>query len=145
MSLRDPLEAAQELPSIVSIAIQKTEIGATSKKHFNILYMASRFPGTQTKVINMASYNYLGFAQAEGPCADAAERSIDEHGLSVCSFPQERGKMASYSLTYLLFSRRHNLSTPSRGLSLRVPRRGRCHLFQHGVCHEFLEHCGFGW
>jgi len=41
--------------------------------------------GTTTETLNMSSYNYLGFAQSEGPCADAAEDTIRKYGLSMCS------------------------------------------------------------
>lgn len=41
--------------------------------------------GTTTETLNMSSYNYLGFAQAEGECADAAEASIRKSGISFCS------------------------------------------------------------
>ncbi|KAJ9589775.1 hypothetical protein L9F63_027966, partial [Diploptera punctata] len=47
------------------------------------------YTGTQTKCLNLGSYNYLGFAQAEGPCAEAAERAIREYGLAMCSSVQE--------------------------------------------------------
>jgi serine palmitoyltransferase len=40
-----------------------------------------RFPGTQTEVINAGSYNYLGFAQSEGPCAEDATYAIKQNGL----------------------------------------------------------------
>ena len=33
----------------------------------------------------MSSYNYLGFAQSEGPCADAVEEIVRKLGLSACS------------------------------------------------------------
>jgi 7-keto-8-aminopelargonate synthetase-like enzyme len=29
--------------------------------------------GEQREVLNLSSYNYLGFAQSHGPCADAVE------------------------------------------------------------------------
>ena len=35
--------------------------------------------GTTTETLNMSSYNYLGFAQSEGPCADAAEAAMRAH------------------------------------------------------------------
>ncbi|TKR88540.1 hypothetical protein L596_012766 [Steinernema carpocapsae] len=50
-----------------------------------------QFTGTQTKVINVGSYNYLGFAQADGPCAEAAAQAIQDQGLSVCTTIHERG------------------------------------------------------
>ncbi|KAK2770539.1 serine palmitoyltransferase component [Onygenales sp. PD_12] len=40
------------------------------------------FTGTTTDTLNMSSYNYLGFAQSEGPCADAVEETIKRYGIS---------------------------------------------------------------
>ncbi|KAF2786085.1 serine palmitoyltransferas-like protein 2 [Melanomma pulvis-pyrius CBS 109.77] len=41
--------------------------------------------GTTTETLNMSSYNYLGFAQSEGPCADAAEAVIRKYGVTMAS------------------------------------------------------------
>ncbi|OAX78761.1 hypothetical protein ACJ72_06928, partial [Emergomyces africanus] len=41
-----------------------------------------RLTGTYTDTLNMSSYNYLGFAQSEGPCADAVEETIKRYGIS---------------------------------------------------------------
>jgi serine palmitoyltransferase len=41
--------------------------------------------GTTTETLNMSSYNYLGFAQSDGPCADATERIIKKYGVSMAS------------------------------------------------------------
>lgn len=38
--------------------------------------------GTRTRVLNISSYNYLGFAQAKGGCADAVEEAIRRYGVS---------------------------------------------------------------
>lgn len=43
------------------------------------------FTGTYTETLNMSSYNYLGFAQSEGPCADAVEECVRRYGLGFCS------------------------------------------------------------
>ena len=51
-----------------------------------------QFTGTQTEVINVGSYNYLGFAEANGPCADQSATAIEESGLSVCGNVHETGK-----------------------------------------------------
>ncbi|GLB41152.1 putative aminotransferase class I and II [Lyophyllum shimeji] len=40
--------------------------------------------GTRTRALNISSYNYLGFAQARGGCADAVEESIKRCGVSTC-------------------------------------------------------------
>ena len=49
---------------------------------FNLSF---KLKGTTTQTLNMSSYNYLGFAQSEGECADAAEQSIKKYGISFCS------------------------------------------------------------
>ncbi|KAI0123806.1 serine palmitoyltransferase [Xylariales sp. AK1849] len=49
---------------------------------FNSTY---KFTGTHTETLNMSSYNYLGFAQSDGPCADAVEECVRKYGLSFCS------------------------------------------------------------
>ncbi|KAF2489625.1 serine palmitoyltransferas-like protein 2 [Lophium mytilinum] len=41
--------------------------------------------GTTTETLNMSSYNYLGFAQSVGPCADSAELAVKKHGISLVS------------------------------------------------------------
>ncbi|WDK15067.1 serine palmitoyltransferase 2 (aminotransferase class I and II) [Colletotrichum graminicola] len=43
------------------------------------------YTGTHTETLNMSSYNYLGFAQSEGPCADAVEECVKKYSLSTCS------------------------------------------------------------
>ncbi|KAK0722577.1 pyridoxal phosphate-dependent transferase [Lasiosphaeria miniovina] len=49
---------------------------------FNRTY---QFTGTTTQTLNMSSYNYLGFAQSEGPCAEAVEECVRKYALSSCS------------------------------------------------------------
>lgn len=41
--------------------------------------------GKTRDCLNLSSYNYLGFAQADGPCADAVEQAIRKYGISTCS------------------------------------------------------------
>ena len=50
-----------------------------------------KMSGTTTETLNMSSYNYLGFAQSEGPCADAAEETVRRYGLASCSTRAEVG------------------------------------------------------
>ncbi|KAM0667210.1 hypothetical protein MY8738_006374 [Beauveria namnaoensis] len=49
---------------------------------FNLSY---QYTGTYTETLNMSSYNYLGFAQSSGPCADAVEECVKRYGVSICS------------------------------------------------------------
>ena len=51
------------------------------------------YPGTTTRAVNVSSYNYLGFAQATGGCADAVEVAIKRYGLSSCGARQEGGTL----------------------------------------------------
>ncbi|XP_078090506.1 serine palmitoyltransferase 2 [Mustelus asterias] len=44
-------------------------------------------------VLNMGSYNYLGFAELQGFCADAATRATVQYGAGVCSTRQEIGNL----------------------------------------------------
>ncbi|CAG8509188.1 2099_t:CDS:2, partial [Diversispora eburnea] len=41
--------------------------------------------GKTRECLNLSSYNYLGFAQADGPCADAVEQVVRKYGISMCS------------------------------------------------------------
>ncbi|KAJ4424739.1 serine palmitoyltransferase component [Gnomoniopsis sp. IMI 355080] len=43
------------------------------------------YTGTHTEALNVSSYNYLGFAQAEGACADAVEETVRKYGITSCS------------------------------------------------------------
>ncbi|PVH80974.1 serine palmitoyltransferase [Cadophora sp. DSE1049] len=43
------------------------------------------YTGTHTETLNLSSYNYLGFAQSNGPCADDVHQSINEYGISSAS------------------------------------------------------------
>nr|UWK20355.1 sphinganine palmytoil transferase subunit 2 [Trichoderma deliquescens] len=50
-----------------------------------------RYTGTYTETLNMSSYNYLGFAQSEGPCADAVEECVKKYGVTFGSPRSESG------------------------------------------------------
>ncbi|KAK9764890.1 serine palmitoyltransferase component [Basidiobolus ranarum] len=41
-----------------------------------------RYTGRTTTLLNLGSYNYLGFSQNEGPCADSVKQSLLSYGLS---------------------------------------------------------------
>ena len=49
--------------------------------------------GTRTRGLNISSYNYLGFAQGKGPCADSVEESVARYGVSACSTRREVGTL----------------------------------------------------
>jgi len=56
------------------------------------VWLSCRYTGTYTKCLNLGSYNYLGFAEASGPCADASVEAINTYGCAMCSPIQELGK-----------------------------------------------------
>ena len=45
-------------------------------------YYTFTFTGETTQALNISSYNYLGFTQSRGPCADQAEAAIRKYGVS---------------------------------------------------------------
>lgn len=49
--------------------------------------------GARTRALNISSYNYLGFAQGRGGCADAVEESIRRYGVSTCGARLEGGSV----------------------------------------------------
>jgi len=62
------------------------------------LYFAVvRLSKKSTRAMNMGSYNYLGFAQNSGECADKAERAVHRCGLDVCSSRHELGMFGGSS------------------------------------------------
>ncbi|KAI9486599.1 MAG: pyridoxal phosphate-dependent transferase [Benjaminiella poitrasii] len=50
-----------------------------------------KLTGKVTENLNFSSYNYLGFAQNYGPCADNVEASVRELGISSCGVRAESG------------------------------------------------------
>lgn len=51
------------------------------------------FTGSKTRALNISSYNYLGFAQATGGCADAVEAGIRRYGVSAGGARLEAGTL----------------------------------------------------
>ncbi|XP_076682291.1 serine palmitoyltransferase long chain base subunit isoform X2 [Andrena cerasifolii] len=52
-----------------------------------------RFTGTTTECVNLGSYNYLGFAEATGKCADESIETLKKFGCASCSTRLELGNM----------------------------------------------------
>lgn len=44
-------------------------------------------------MLNLSSYNYLGFGENHGPCTDAVEAAIKKHGVSSASSRLETGSL----------------------------------------------------
>ena len=51
------------------------------------------YSGRVIKALNMGSYNYLGFAENNGPSSGAAMQSISEYGVATCASSQELGTL----------------------------------------------------
>jgi serine palmitoyltransferase len=64
-----------------------------------------KFTGTRTRALNISSYNYLGFAQARGGCADAVEEAIKRYGVSSCGTRLEGGSNDLHVLSEALVAR----------------------------------------
>uniref|UniRef100_A0A1I8JJS0 serine C-palmitoyltransferase n=1 Tax=Macrostomum lignano TaxID=282301 RepID=A0A1I8JJS0_9PLAT len=52
-----------------------------------------RYPGSTTRAVNFGSYNYLGFAESSGYCADAAVAATEMYGCGVGSSRTEVGSL----------------------------------------------------
>lgn len=52
-----------------------------------------QFTGTKTECINLGSYNYMGFADATGKCADQSIEVLGKYGCASCSTRLELGNM----------------------------------------------------
>lgn len=63
------------------------------------------FTGGKTRALNISSYNYLGFAQARGGCADAVEESIRRYGVSTCGTRLESGSSELHTSAEALVAR----------------------------------------
>jgi serine palmitoyltransferase len=61
--------------------------------------------GNRTRTLNISSYNYLGFAQARGGCADAAEEAIKMYGVSTCGARLEGGTSDLHVLSEALVAK----------------------------------------
>ncbi|KGG52229.1 hypothetical protein DI09_19p110 [Mitosporidium daphniae] len=59
--------------SMINILIRKS-------KDYNDTF---EYTGESRSCINLASYNYLGFSQPEGPCQSAALSSLSKYGVSI--------------------------------------------------------------
>ena len=51
--------------------------------------------GDIVKCVNLGSYNYLGFAENTGPCAEQSIEAIRKYGITSCSSRTELGKIST--------------------------------------------------
>lgn len=64
-----------------------------------------KFTGTHTRALNVSSYNYLGFAQARGGCADAVEDGVRRYGINAGATRLEGGTTDLHLQTEALVAR----------------------------------------
>ena len=62
----------------------------------SLILSLTRYPGTSTRCLNLGSYNYLGFAESTGPCADAAMEATYKYGAGCCSMRRDLGRLSLY-------------------------------------------------
>lgn len=60
---------------------------------FSLYCLPASLTGTSREVVNLSSYNYLGFAQSQGPCADAVEATTRKYGVGIASPRAEVGTL----------------------------------------------------
>ncbi|KAF7319391.1 Serine palmitoyltransferase 2 [Mycena chlorophos] len=60
---------------------------------------------TRTRALNISSYNYLGFAQSKGGCADAVEESIRRYGVTAAGSRLMGGSTDLHTTTEALVAR----------------------------------------
>lgn len=78
-----------------------TYVNLNSRYHF-CLCLSLRHTGKVVKdIINMGSYNYLGFAENTGACADAAVEVTHKYGVGVGSTRCEMGKSQTKNVIFL--------------------------------------------
>ena len=70
-----------------------------------IVLTSKSLTGRTFEALNLSSYNYLGFAQAEGPCADAVEDSVRKSGITSAGARMDVGSTALHVETEKLVAR----------------------------------------
>lgn len=61
--------------------------------------------GKTREVLNLSSYNYLGFGENDGPCTDAVEMTVKKYGISSGSSRLEAGTLDLHHETEQLVAR----------------------------------------
>lgn len=56
-------------------------------------WWSSEITGKSRKVINLGSYNYLGFSDCKGPCTDAVDKITQKYGVGTCGSRLELGNI----------------------------------------------------
>ncbi|KAI9485720.1 MAG: pyridoxal phosphate-dependent transferase [Benjaminiella poitrasii] len=73
---------------ITGVASRTVKLLDRVSENFNRTF---KLTGTTTEALNFASYNYLGFSDNYGPCADSVEQTVQEFGITAASPRAETG------------------------------------------------------
>lgn len=90
---------AQPVTGVAGRTIQILDRYSTNWNRTHVL------AGTRTRALNISSYNYLGFAQANGGCTDVVEESIRRFGISTFGTRLEGGTNELHSKAEALVAR----------------------------------------
>ncbi|XP_062503727.1 serine palmitoyltransferase 2-like isoform X2 [Corticium candelabrum] len=76
-------------------------IASNAGDHFDVLERKTtdsfnsdlKVTGRKIRALNLSSYNYLGFAETQGSCAEDARRALSTYGAGTCSSRRELGTL----------------------------------------------------
>lgn len=114
------------------------------------------FTGTTRKCLNLGSYNYLGFAQTTGPCAEDSIESIEKYGIATASSRRELGKFFEKKGNYVLrygyvfaynlrndyyssLFRNESITHRTRRIDGKIPWSRRSYSFWNGFCYKCFK------
>ena len=66
----------------------------------NVVPSPHRNTGTTTHTINLGSYNYLGFGECHGRCAETSVKATYEYGVGCCSSRRDLGEIFCVSVCW---------------------------------------------
>lgn len=75
---------------ITGVAGRNVNLLERTSQDFNKTF---KLTGKSGEKLNFASYNYLGFAQNTGPCADEVEHTVKKYGITSASSRSEAGTL----------------------------------------------------
>jgi len=85
-------------PASSALTVPLTSLSSVPGAYFEILERETKdfgwtfqFTGERKRYLNLGSYNYLGYAENEGPCAEESIKATQDYGLSCCSPRSELG------------------------------------------------------
>ncbi|KAF9078340.1 pyridoxal phosphate-dependent transferase [Rhodocollybia butyracea] len=90
---------SQPVTGVAGRTIQLLDRYSTDYNHTQIIL------GSRTRALNISSYNYLGFAQSHGGCADAVEEGLKRYGISTCGSRLEGGSSELHTVTESLVAK----------------------------------------